>query len=803
MLDLSHDRWQRLDDLLAEALERDPDERTAFLRAACGDDPDLYHAAVALVERAAQAEADFGESATGFAAPLLDRPASGALELESGAVVGPYRIVGEIGRGGMGAVYLAERADGTFEKQVALKLVQHGTDTDAATLARFRRERQILAGLDHPGIARLLDAGATDDGRPYLVMEFVEGEPITAYCDRHGLGVEARLALVEQVAEAVAHAHRRFVVHRDLKPSNILVAESDGGQPQVKLLDFGIARLLDTEADAAALPATLRLTPAYAAPEQFRGEAITAATDVYAVGVLLYELLTEQRPFDLGGKKPEEMEHLLSTSVPPAPSAVATGEAARRLRGDLDAIMLKTLAANPEDRYPSVEALLDDLRRHGAGVPVEARPAKVGYQARKFVQRHRAGVAATAAFVLLLLVAVAGLALQQQQTARERDRAEAALLLSAQSSEFLASLFEDMNPTTPTGDTLSAVDVLDRGRQRIANELADTPELRIGMLQVMSRAYKDLPDHKQARDLLRQAYILSDSLYGPNARGTLSVQKELASSLYWTGERDEARRLNDDWIEQVKALPNDGTLDYTDMQAGLGELLYYRRQYDEAEHHLREAYEFFHANGTFATRTDQIAGLLVTVYRTQQAFDKAEPLQRERIRYATERGSTKEQSSAHRHLASIYHGQQRYDEARASCETGIALLKGSDTAPLTLGRALFDCADLLRRQGDEEAAAPLFLEIEAIFTEQLDTNTLAALQVTLSQAAALVGREDFAEAEQLLFARYRALEMQRSASDPALREVLAEIVTSYERWRQPDRAAPFRALLAEKEATAR
>ena len=241
------DRWAEIDALFAEALERPPDERTAFLRAACGGDPVLYRAVVTLLDSDAAAERALGEHATEFAAHLLDAATEPVHDLPPGTRVGPYRIEGELGRGGMGTVYRAARADGTFEKAVALKLVRRGMDTDEV-LRRFRYERQILAGLDHPHIARLLDAGAADDGRPFLVMELAEGEPITRYAEQCGLDVEARLALFEQVCEAVAYAHRHLVVHRDLKPSNVLVTERGGGPPQVKLLDFGIARLLDDEA---------------------------------------------------------------------------------------------------------------------------------------------------------------------------------------------------------------------------------------------------------------------------------------------------------------------------------------------------------------------------------------------------------------------------------------------------------------------------------------------------------------------------------------------------------------------------
>src|SRR5690606_35108467 len=296
-------------------------------------------------------------------------------------------------------------ADGAFEKTVALKLVKRGMDTDEV-LARFRGDRQVLAGLDHPGIARLLDGGAAEDGRPFLVMELVEGAPITAYADGRRLGLDGRLGLFAQACEGVAYAHRRLVVHRDLKPSNVLVGEGEGGRPVVKLLDFGIARLLDAGDGEAVTRLGRPMTPEYAAPEQRAGAAVTTATDVYALGVLLYELLT--------GRRPE--------AAPRPPSAVA---AERRYRGDLDTLALTALHPDPDRRYGSAEALLDDLRRLRAGLPLRARPDTPGYRLRRFVGRHRWGVGAATLGVALLVAFTVALALQQRQTARARDDAEA------------------------------------------------------------------------------------------------------------------------------------------------------------------------------------------------------------------------------------------------------------------------------------------------------------------------------------------------------------------------------------------
>lgn len=519
MDDATRTRWRTVDALFAEALDRPASEQAAFLRAACRHDPDLYDEVATLLAQETEAEAAIGEHAEDFVAPLLprlQRTLSEDGDLAAGSRIGPYRIVRSVGRGGMGNVYLAERADGTFRKHVALKLVRRGRDTDDL-LDRFRQERQLLAGLDHPHIARLLDGGS-DDGRPYLVMEYVEGRPITAYADAERLPVEARLALFEQVCEAVTYAHRALVVHRDLKPNNVLVTD-DGA---VKLLDFGIAKLLDPAAEPA-LPATQEgvrlLTPEYAAPEQIRGEAVGTTADVYALGVLLYHLLTGRRPIDTGGLGPLAREHALLSAEPMPPATAPTEEAAaargrsraqlqRQLRGDLATILMKALAKAPDRRYGSVEALSEDLRRYRSGLPIHARPAGRLYRARRFVARHRMGVTAGTLAAVLLVAAVTLLTLSQHSLTLQRDRAERELTAKQEVTDFLTSLFEGANPDLAQGDTLTVFDLLARGMERTETELAAQPELQALLSQVIGRLYMQLGSTEQARTLAEQALAI-------------------------------------------------------------------------------------------------------------------------------------------------------------------------------------------------------------------------------------------------------------------------------------------------------
>ncbi|MCG8457877.1 MAG: serine/threonine protein kinase, partial [Holophagales bacterium] len=421
---LSPDRWRRLEELFEQARERGPDARQALLDKSCAGDPDLRS------ELEAMLAAD--EGAEDHLDQLIGKAALGVTESSEAESrrIGPYRVLREIGRGGMGTVYLAERDDEHYRQRVAVKVLRRGPESQEMRL-HLRRERQILAGLDHPHIAKLLDGGDTADGRPYIVMDFVEGEPLDVYCENRRLTVSERLELFLDVCSAVRFAHARLVIHRDLKPSNLLVT-ADG---TVKLLDFGIAKLLETGAgeEALALPTELAtptatgwmlLTPEYASPEQVAGLPLTVASDVYALGVLLYELLTGLRPYDVDRQSSLEVERVVREARPERPStrvrqAAAAGEEARgpqraegsveklrrRLVGDLDNIVLEALRKEPQRRYASVEQLAEDLRRHLRGLPVRARPDTLGYRLGKFVRRNRRGVGAS----LVALLVVVGL----------------------------------------------------------------------------------------------------------------------------------------------------------------------------------------------------------------------------------------------------------------------------------------------------------------------------------------------------------------------------------------------------------
>ena len=532
--------WDRVEALFDRALDVAPADRAAFLDREAGGDAALRAEVASLVEAHGRAGPFFAEAARRIAPP-------GPVGL--GDRVGPYRVGRRIGEGGMGAVYRATRADGAFERAAALKVLRAGH----GDVRRFLAERRTLARLDHPGIARLYDGGLTADGRPFFAMELVDGEPVTAYAARRGLGVEARVGLVRDVCAAVQYAHARLVVHRDLKPSNVLVSTRDDGRPQVKLLDFGIAKALDDPDVTVAGPAPR--TPAYAAPEQVAGGPVTTATDVYALGVLLYELLTGRRPYACGaGRAAVERAVLDAEPVPPSEAARAPGPAppdaegasaappgpperlARRLAGDLDQICLKALRKEPERRYGSADALARDLGRHLDGLPVEARPDTLGYRVRSFVRRHRAGVAAAAAGVLVLAAGLAVAVWQGRAAAAERDRAERA-------AAFMVGLLGEFDPNQAGAGGLDAVDALDRAVRRVEAELRGQPAVQARLYDHVGQIYQTHTRYDDAERVLRRALALRRALYGGTHREVAESLNHLAWLAFARGDYGRADSL--------------------------------------------------------------------------------------------------------------------------------------------------------------------------------------------------------------------------------------------------------------------
>src|SRR5215510_6319587 len=518
------ERWQRIEELFRTLVNRPAAERDAHLTRACKGDEELRIEVLSLLERDTADDVIRGRIAS-VALAFTAKPKDDL----TGESIGPYRVRRLIGRGGMGAVYEAERDDEQFRQQVAIKVIKRGMDTDFVR-DRFLRERQILATLDHPHIARLFDGGSTTDGLPYFVMEFVAGDSITAYCRRRQLSVREKLKLFRKVCSAVQHAHQRLVIHRDLKPSNILITED--GAP--KLLDFGIAKLLSpdpSEAHTRTETALRLMTPEYASPEQARGQAVATTTDVYSLGVVLYELLTERRPHEFKTYSPAEIERAFCDTEIEEPSKVVcqmTGAGARLARsiaGDLDNVTLMAMRKEPERRYQSVEQLSEDIRRYLAGMPVVARKDTFRYRAGKFVRRHKFAVIA-AALVAVLAVAMT---VQAARIARERDRANQEAATAQAVTQSLVAMFEVADPGKARGNVITARELLDRGAEKVVRGLKDQPVVQAKLLDTIGQLYQSIGSYDREQPLLEEALKLRRRALGDESL-------DVATSLNHLGE---------------------------------------------------------------------------------------------------------------------------------------------------------------------------------------------------------------------------------------------------------------------------
>ena len=519
-------RWAEADRLLDAALDLPVDQREMLVRQEAGDDVELRNLVLGLL---ANVNADRSDGLgppedVVLAAFSSGEPIAGLDAISPGEIIGRYRIVGRIGRGGMATVYEAERADGVYEQRVALKVLRRGIDTEDL-VRRFLAERQILSSLSHPNIARLIDGGSSESGRPYLVMELVSGEPITIWADNRRLDLRARLGLFQAVASAVSEAHRRLVVHRDIKPSNILV-DGDGN---VKLLDFGIAKLLDRD-EAFTATGAAALTPEYASPEQSAGGAITTGTDVYQLGILLRELLTGLPPRAVNPAEADrtavrasrlasrELTGVARPAERAAARATTPERLSRALRGDLDIIIGKATRPESGERYGSVDDLSSDVRRYLDGRAILAHPESLGYRLRKFAFRNPVGLAFGLLAALMLVGFTAALVLQNRRIIRERDGARVATDRAVQTQRFLVDLLRTADPTT-TGATTRNPDItvgeaLQRGRARVERELNDQPEVKAALLSAMGQTFSGLGRFETADTLLRQAHRILVDLHG-------------------------------------------------------------------------------------------------------------------------------------------------------------------------------------------------------------------------------------------------------------------------------------------------
>ncbi|MDJ0839607.1 MAG: serine/threonine-protein kinase [Acidobacteriota bacterium] len=548
------ERWQRIKDIINLLDELPVGERGAFLDEACAEDASLREEVLTLME--AEEEATFIER------PLVLK--GDAAEKGIGRRIGAYELTEEIGRGGMGVVYLAQRADRAFEKRVAVKLLQHGWDA-GIFISRFKRERRILANLDHPNIARLLDGGLTDDGMPYIVMEYIEGIPLHRFCDENRLTIRERLVLFRKVCDAVAFAHRNLIVHRDLKPGNVLVDKD--GEP--KLLDFGIAASLGNDAEGMTVTYTAAnmMTPEYASPEQLSGRPVNISTDVYSLGVILYQLLTGSRPYTFKDRSLGGISKVIESTKPAKPSTIilkkggddpttgarTIGEVRegslkrlhRVLKGDLDNITLKALRKESERRYASVDQFNEDVRRYLEGFPVQARRETNWYVLSKLAARHRAVAAAAVLSVLLTIAFVITVIVQNGIIRSERDRATYERDTARQVTQFLEEIFEASDPFLTGTRKFTVENLLDNAEERFEAQGIEDPMVRAEILLTIGRLYADFNLDTKALPLFEAALSIRAERLPVHHPGLAEVRLDLGLSLIRLSRLEEAARYLD------------------------------------------------------------------------------------------------------------------------------------------------------------------------------------------------------------------------------------------------------------------
>lgn len=726
---MSLDRRIEIDRLLMQVLDLEGDARAAFLLSI---EDDTLRADVEEMLALCESDGDPLALNAAAAARLIDAAARsggpalsaslGFDEIELPEQIGGWRVLERVGQGGMGEVLKVERIDAGFEQLGALKLIRSGFAIGEFA-RRFLQERQILARLNHPGIAGLLDGGRDAQGHPYLVMEYVDGVPIDHYCDSLQLGLDARIELFIEVCRAVAHAHRSLVIHRDLKPSNILV-RPDG---RVKLLDFGIAKVLgdDEGGDPLATRIEQRMfTPDYASPEQVRGQPVTTASDVYQLGLLLYELLCGHRAQRVGHTGPASIERIVCEQDPTRPSQrIGSGDTElalrrhlqprqlrRRLRGDLDTIVGKALQKLPERRYGTVDELIDDLIRSRQGRTLHARPDTWRYRMGRFVRRHPVGLAFAVLTLALLSIYLVTLNLQAQALERERDRAQAEAAKARQVQSLVQRLFEGIDPDVSGGEPLSVQALLDRSFGQIEGELGAHPDVRAELLLTVGDVYFALGDLKRAGELLTEAQTL--------AEGLEQEQPLLAARVY----RSRGRLL------------------------GLGNDL------ELPEQLLRRALELNHA----ADLSDplQVANALfdlADLKRRQNAMDQAKALSEEALALRRSAGADALRIAASlNQLTMIERGSGNDTHAEAMLRESLELMTPKlPAAHPRIAETKADLALVLRNQGKLEAALPLYLEaVESLTSSRGPQHPSVGIVLgNLGRLLAEMGRLDESEAK--------------------------------------------------------
>jgi serine/threonine-protein kinase len=834
------EQWERVKEVFTTALDLPIAERTAFLEKSCGDDGVVRGEVESLLAAHEEPKNVLEQHSYDLASQLHTDD-----KKYLGKRFGAYRILREIGRGGMGSVFLAARADGEFEQQVALKIIRQSF-ADAELERHFRRERQILASLNHPHIAKLIDGGVSETGELFLAMEFIEGEPLIAFAEQHQLTIEDRLRLFLKICHAVSFAHQNLVIHRDLKPSNILVTQD--GAP--KLLDFGLAKLAEQSAASSLVSQKgaeqtqtdfRAFTPAYASPEQILGKSVTTTSDVFSLGVILYELLTNKKPFQFEGKSLEEIIKTVSTVEASLPSKVVRSQEPespgrqRQLRGDLDNITLKALQKDPPRRYQSVAEFADDIARHLGRLPITARPNTLSYRASRFYQRNRIAVSATA-LVLVALIVGLGIALRQYNNAR-RENAKAAAV-----NAFLQKMLKA--PNSQAGDTSKGYqttvnEILADAEKRLdGSELSQEPEVRAELRRVIGGGYAEVGNYAAADRNLRQALIEQTQIYGDGSPKLLRAEFGLSSLFLAKADYDGADKIYTQKFSLLRKEFQAGNIDPEFFVVNLSNYALLRRARGDplmAEALLRESLALS-SQYSMKARGDFAGSLLTLILLDQGKFNEA--AERQHAAVAGSHTSTADESEfggaltllgsilmekgdltgadtnlregerlyrkllGPNHLslydnlrlqAQVSYLAGKYPEALATINQVLENYRqNSNPKYISFATALTVKGLILNKLGRREEAEATLREAVTLRETNLPEKHFMTALSKGALGEFLTTQKRFAEAEPLLLASYESLKNSQSADSPRIGIAAERLRTLYTEWGRPSDANNFR-----------
>ncbi|HBB87435.1 MAG TPA: hypothetical protein DC047_07450 [Blastocatellia bacterium] len=830
-------QWEAIKEVFSAALDQPLADRSQFVAVACGADETLRREVESLLAAHEEPQNLLEKNTLDLATQL--QPASNL----DGRRFGAYQILREIGRGGMGAVFLAERADGEFQQQVALKIIRQSL-ADKDLERHFRRERQILASLSHPNIARLIDGGVSDAGELFLAMEFIDGEPLISFVNKHQLAIDERLRLFVKICRAVSFAHQNLIIHRDLKPSNVLVTPE--GEP--RLLDFGLAKL--SEPNGAGMLSSAEqtqtafraFTPAYAAPEQILGKNVTTTSDVFSLGVILYELLTGEKPFRFEGKSLDEIIKTVTSREPSLPSRVVDDTAPhatprqRQLRGDLDNITLKALQKDPARRYQSVAEFAHDIERHLDHLPISARQNTVAYRALRFYQRNRIAVAAAALIVIALVAGLAGSLWQYRKAQRENVRAEVV-------NDFLKKMLLTTRPSSglsgKKGYQTTVNEVLAEAEKNLdSEELRDQPEVRAELRHVVGAGYLEQGNYEAAEKNLRQALAEETQLYGANSPKPVMTEVFLAGLFFARADYDSAEKiygaklplLRSDFQKGKVAAQFfiDSLTNYAVMRRARGDAI-------AAEALLRECLAIKASVGSNA-RTDLVRGILTLILIDRGKFDEARTLQEAAVNkyrallnnetpeFCTaltlfgiilmEQGdipraeaSLREAEGIYRKLyspnfialydnlrlqAQVSYLAGRYEQANEQINRVLENYRqNSNPKYISFATALTVQGQILNKLGKSDEAEKVLREALKLREANLPPGHFMTALTKGALGECLASKNRFAEAEPLLLESRDSLINSQGAQNPRVQLAQHRLVELYDLWHKPELAAKY------------